>query len=62
MNFGGSRFLSPSEVCFTQDSVAMCFQTGHELNKICEEIAKDNLSAANFPNIRVFVEDGKYFR
>ena len=63
MNFWGSRFfLSPAEVLFTQDSVAMCFQNENELNKTCEEIAKNNLSATDFPNIRVLVEDGKYFR
>ena len=63
MNIKGSRFfLSPAEVHFTQDSVAMCFQNENELNKTCEEIAKNNMSAAEFPNIRVLDENGKYFR
>ena len=44
MNFSGSSFpISPEDVKFTQDSVAMCFQNNDELNKTCEAIAKNNL-------------------
>ena len=63
MNFWGSSFpISPEDVKFTQDSVAMCFQNNDELNKTCEEIAKNNLSVAVFPRIRVLNIDGEYFR
>jgi len=63
MDFWWSGFsISPKDVKFTQDSVAMCFQNGKELNKACEEIAKGNLSASAFPNIRVLNIDGQYYR
>jgi len=63
MNFWGSRFpISPEDVKFTQDSVAMCFQNDDELNKTCEEIAKGNLSSSAFPDIRVLKIDENYYR
>ena len=54
--------LSPSDIKFTQDSVAMCFQNDTEINAALEEIAKGSLAVTSFPKIRIRVLDGKKYR
>ena len=54
--------LSPSEIRFTQDTIAMCFQNDKEVNVTCEEIVKGNIKVSDFPYIRVLYREGYYFR
>ena len=54
------RRLSPAQIQFTQDSVAMCFQNDEELNATCEKIAKGDLRADSLRTIRVRLINGVY--
>ena len=62
MNGYYGRRLSPADIKFTQDSVAMCFQNDTEINAALEEIAKGSLAVTSFPKIRIRDQDGEYYR
>ena len=54
--------LSPSNIKFAQDSIAMCFQNDKDVNATCEEIVKGNIKVTDFPPIYVRYIEGEYFR
>ena len=56
--------LSPADIKFSQDSVAMSFQdkSKKNLNQTCEEIALGEIELSDFPRIRVTKRNGKYYR
>lgn len=54
--------LKPSEIRFTQDSIAMYFQNGEAINNVCERIALGELNIDDFPKIEVVPLDEFYFR
>ncbi|XP_076824816.1 uncharacterized protein LOC143470521 isoform X3 [Clavelina lepadiformis] len=53
--------LKPSEIRFTQDSIAMYFQNGEAINNVCERIALGELNIDDFPKIEVVPLDEFYF-
>ena len=54
--------ISPMDVKFTQDTIAMCFQNEDQVNHTCEKIAKGELRVNVFPPIRVLPVNGEICR
>nr|XP_039273949.1 uncharacterized protein LOC120347904 [Styela clava] len=55
------QYLRPSEIRFTQDSIAGRFQDGGLLNDTIYNIQKGLLSPDNFPHINVVRKNGKLY-
>ena len=54
--------LNPAEVYFSQDSIAGCFKNKNEINRLCEEIAKEYGKIESIPKIRVVQIEEIYYR
>ena len=60
--------LSPAEIKFIQDSVAMRFQENDknenekDLNETCEDIALQRTDISKIPRIKVTEKNGEFYR
>ncbi|CAI9723621.1 Hypothetical predicted protein [Octopus vulgaris] len=53
--------LSPSEIRYTQDSIASCFQNGNDIEDLILDIINGQTTPDKIRTIRVFFKDGKYY-